>query len=58
MEDESIQKKILNGKFHNKRSAGTPRTGCEDVVTQNVLQILGIRGWRNLDGVETNGGAF
>jgi len=46
MESERISKKILNGKFHNKRAVGKPRTRGEDVVRRDTSQILGIRGWR------------
>jgi hypothetical protein len=46
MEEKGPQKNVLNGKFHNTRSAGKPRTGWEDIVQRDALQILGIRGWR------------
>jgi hypothetical protein len=39
-------KKVLNGKFHNTRPVGRPRTKWADVVQRDTLQILGIRGWR------------
>jgi hypothetical protein len=46
MGDGKILKKILNGKFHNKRPVGKPRTRWEDVVRTDSSQILGLRGWR------------
>jgi hypothetical protein len=46
MEDERSQKKVLNGKYHNTRPVGKPRTRWVDVVWRDTLQILGIRGWR------------
>ena len=46
MEDECIPKKrVLNGKFHNKRPVGKPRTKWEDVFWRDTSQILGLRGW-------------
>jgi hypothetical protein len=45
-EDERIPQNVLNGKFHNTRPVGEPRTRWEDVVRRYTLQILGIRGWR------------
>jgi hypothetical protein len=39
-------KKILDGKFHNRRPVGKPRTRWKDVVRRNTSQILEIRGWR------------
>jgi hypothetical protein len=53
MEEERIQppppqpkKKVLSGKFRNKRPVGKPRTRWEDVVRRDTSHILGIRGWR------------
>jgi len=46
MEEESIPKKILNGKFYATRPVGRPRTRRADVVQTDALQLLGIRGWR------------
>jgi hypothetical protein len=43
---ERIPEKVLNGKFHNKRPLGKPRTRWEYVVLRDTSQILGIRGWR------------
>jgi len=37
---------VLNGKFHNTKSAGKPRTNWEDVVHRDAVQVLGICGWR------------
>ena len=45
-EEERIPKKILNGAFYNTRPAGRPRTGWEDVVQRDALQLLGMRRWR------------
>jgi hypothetical protein len=39
-------KKVLNGKLRTTRSVGRPRTRWADVVQRDVLQLLGIRGWR------------
>jgi hypothetical protein len=50
MESEWIPEKVLNGKFCNKRLMGKPRTGREDVVQRDTLQILGIQGrWRRAE---------
>jgi hypothetical protein len=46
MEDERIPKKVLNGKFHNTRPVGNPRTRWEGIIQRGTSQILGIRGWR------------
>jgi hypothetical protein len=43
MEYERSPKKVLNGKFHNTRVAGKPRTRWEEVVRMNTSQILGLR---------------
>jgi len=45
MEEESIPKKVLNGKFYTTRAVGRPRTRWVDVVQREALQVLGIRGW-------------
>jgi hypothetical protein len=42
MEDKRIPKKVLNGKFHNKRPVGKPGTRREDTVQMDTSQILGI----------------
>jgi hypothetical protein len=39
-------KKVLNRNFHTTRPVGRPRTRWADVVHRDVLQLLGIRGWR------------
>jgi hypothetical protein len=46
MEEDRIQKKALDGNFHTKIPVGRPRTRWADVVHRDVLQLLGIRGWR------------
>jgi hypothetical protein len=46
MVDERIPKKFLNGKFHNERPAGKPRTRYEGVFWRDTSQTLEIRGWR------------
>jgi hypothetical protein len=43
---ERIPEKVLNGKFHNKRLVGKPRTRKEDVVWRDTSHILAIQGWR------------
>jgi len=40
------KKKVLSGKFRNKRPVGKPRTRWEDVVRRDTSQILGILEWR------------
>ena len=45
-EGEGIPEKVLNGKFHNTRPVGKPRTRWDDVVRRDTSEILGIRGWR------------
>jgi hypothetical protein len=42
-------KKIINGKFHNTRAAGKPRTRWEG-IQKDALQILRIQGWKRQDG--------
>jgi hypothetical protein len=46
MKDESIPKKVRNGKFHNIRPAGKPGTRWEDDIRRDTSQIPGIRGCR------------
>jgi hypothetical protein len=46
MEEERIQKKVVNGNFHTTRPMGRPRTRWADVVQRDALHLLGIRGWR------------
>jgi len=46
MEEERIPKKVLNGNFYTTRPVERPRTRWADVVQRDVLQLLGIRGWR------------
>ena len=43
MEDEELPGKVLNGKLHNTRSMGKPRTRREDLVRRDTSQILGKR---------------
>ena len=52
MEDERIKKKVIDGKFHNRRPVGKPSTRCDGVVRRDKSQILGIRGWRRAQGRE------
>jgi len=40
------QKEVLNGKFHNTRPLGKPRTRWEDFIRMDTSQVLGIGGWR------------
>jgi hypothetical protein len=49
--DERIPKKVLNGKVHNTRPVGKPRTRWEDVL-KDTAPILGIRGWRQAENRE------
>jgi hypothetical protein len=46
MGNEKMPKKILGGKFYDKRPAGRLRGKWEDAVRRDVSQILGIRGRR------------
>jgi len=46
MEEERIQKKVLNTNFYTARPVGRPRTRWVNVVQRDALQLLGIRGWR------------
>jgi hypothetical protein len=46
MKEERIPKKVLNGAFHNTRSAGRPRTRWADVVQRDESHLLGMRRWR------------
>jgi hypothetical protein len=46
MEEEGIQKKVINGNFYTTRPVGRPRTRWADVVQRDALRLLGIRGWR------------
>jgi hypothetical protein len=58
MEEERIPKKLLNGKFHNTRPVGRPRTRWADAVQRDALQILGTWGWRRRAKIGTNGGIY
>jgi hypothetical protein len=46
MEQGSISKNVLNGKFCNTRPVGRPRIRWEEALQKDALQILGTRGWR------------
>jgi len=46
MEEERIPKKILNVNFYTTSPVGRPRNRWADVVHRDLLQLLGIRGWR------------
>jgi len=46
MEEERVPKKVLNRNFYATRPVGRPRTRWADVVQRDVLQLLGIRGWK------------
>ena len=47
MEEERIQKKkVFKRKLLLYETVGRPRSGWADVVQRDVLQLLGIRGWR------------
>jgi hypothetical protein len=46
MEEEKIPEKIFNGKFHNTRPVGRPRTRWADIVQRDALQVPGIQRWR------------
>ena len=46
MEEERIPKKVLNGNFSTTRPVGRPRTRWADVVQRDVLQLVGVGGWR------------
>ena len=50
MEEERIPKKILSGNFYTTRPMGRPRTRWAEVVQRDVLQLLGLRGWRRRAG--------
>jgi hypothetical protein len=43
MEDESIPEKVLNGRFHNTKPVGRPRTRWKDIAQTDALQVAGIR---------------
>ena len=43
MKDEGFPEKILNGKLHNTRPMGKPRTRQADIVWRDTSQILGKR---------------
>jgi hypothetical protein len=58
MEEERIPKKVLNGTFHNTRPVGRPRTRWADMVQRDVLQLLGVRGWREELVTGTSGGTL
>jgi hypothetical protein len=47
------EKEVLNGKFHNTRPLGKPRTRWEDFIQRDMSQVLGIGGWRRR---QKNGG--
>jgi len=44
VEDERIPEVVLNGKFHDTRPVGKPRTRWKDVVQRVTAQIVGITG--------------
>jgi hypothetical protein len=58
MEDERIQKRVLNGNFHTTMPVGRPRTRWADVVQRDALQLLGIRGGGVKLQIGMNGGVL
>jgi hypothetical protein len=49
MDNSRISKKVLDGKFHGRRSVGRPRLRWEDNIRRDSL-LLNIRGWRRWAG--------
>jgi hypothetical protein len=47
MEEDRITQRVLNENFHTTRPVGRPRTRWADVVQRDVLQLMGIGGWRS-----------
>jgi hypothetical protein len=45
MDNSTVAKKILDGKFHGRRPVGRPRLRWEDNIRRDSL-LLNIRGWR------------
>ena len=56
--EERIPKKVFNGKFHNTRPVGRPRTRWVDVVQRDALQMLGYEDGGEELKIEMNGGIF
>jgi hypothetical protein len=54
VEDERIPEKVLNGKFHDTRPVGKPRTRWKDFVRRDTAQIVRITGLKT----EKNGAVF
>ena len=52
-----IPEKVLNGKVHNARPVGKPRTRWEDVVLKDTSKLLGIGGLGQQK-TEKSGGIF
>jgi hypothetical protein len=46
LEDERIPEDVLNGKFHETRPVGKPRTRWKDVVRRDTAQVVGITGMK------------
>jgi hypothetical protein len=46
MDNSGIPKKVLDGKFHERRPVGRPRLRWEDNIRRDSLLLLNIRGWR------------
>jgi hypothetical protein len=53
-EAERIPEEVLNGKFHDTRPVGKPRTRWKDVVRRVTAQTVGMTGMKT----EKNGGVF
>jgi hypothetical protein len=54
VEDQRIPEKVFNGKFHDTRPAGKPRTRWKNVVWRGTAQIVRITGMKT----EKSGGVF
>jgi len=54
----STFKKVLNGKSHNRRPVGKPRTRSEDVVLRDTSQVLEYKDRGDEQTTEKNGGVF
>ena len=46
MEEERIPKKDFKRKLVHHNPVGRPRNRWADVVQRDVVQLLGVRGWR------------
>jgi hypothetical protein len=50
MDNSTIPKKVLDGRFHGRKNEERPKLGREDNMRLELCLVLSRRGWRRLVG--------